>query len=265
MAATLAQITGRTLARSIGVLLIVLLGAVWEATVRAKLVDTPTLPALSEVLHAFWQLLVDGTFATVFLPSLERLFLGYFIACAAAILLGIAMGFNRWIFRLFNPLVEILRPIPSPAYVPMAILFLGIGNQMKVFMVAFASFFPILLNTISGVRNVDRVLIDTGRTFGLTRAQLIVKVVLPSASVYILTGMRISLAVALIVTVLAEMVTGNDGIGFFILNSQRSFHIAEMYAAVIALAVVGYALNQLFVFVESRLLAWNIGQRATEA
>jgi ABC-type nitrate/sulfonate/bicarbonate transport system permease component len=252
------------LARSIGILLLVLLTLLWEGVVRLKVVDTPTLPAFTEVVKAFWQLLADGTFVKVFLPSLERLFIGYFIACAVAVVLGIAMGFSRWIFRLFEPLVEILRPIPSPAYVPMAILFLGIGNEMKVFMVAFASFFPILLNTISGVMNVDRVLIDTGRTFGLSRAQLIGKIVLPSASVYIMTGMRISLAVALIVTVLAEMVTGNDGIGFFILNSQRSFHIDEMYASVIALAIVGYALNHLFVLVESRLLAWNVGLRRIE-
>jgi ABC-type nitrate/sulfonate/bicarbonate transport system permease component len=252
------------LARSLGFLLLIALGVLWEGVVRLEIVDTPTLPALTSVLLAFWQLLTDGTFASVFLPSLERLFIGYFIACVVAVALGIAMGFNRWIFRLFEPLVEILRPIPSPAYVPMAILFLGIGNQMKIFMVAFASFFPVLLNTISGVMNVDRVLIDTGRTFGLSRMQMITKVVLPSASVYIRTGMRISLAVALIVTVLAEMVTGNDGIGFFILSSQRSFHIAEMYAAVIALAIVGYALNHLFLFIESRLLAWNIGLRRTE-
>lgn len=252
------------LARALGFVLLIALGVLWEAVVRLQIVDTPTLPALTSVLLAFWQLATDGSFAAVFLPSLERLFIGYFIACAVAVALGVAMGFNRWIFRLFEPLVEILRPIPSPAYVPMAILFLGIGNQMKIFMVAFASFFPVLLNTISGVLNVDRVLIDTGRTFGLSRAQMIVKVVLPSASVYIMTGMRISLAVALIVTVLAEMVTGNDGIGFFILSSQRSFHIAEMYAAVIALAIVGYALNHLFLFVESWLLAWNVGLRRTE-
>jgi ABC-type nitrate/sulfonate/bicarbonate transport system permease component len=252
------------LARSAGFLLPVALCLLWEAVVRLKVVDTPTLPAFTGVLAAFWQLLRDGALLGVFLPSLERLFIGYFIACAVAIALGIAMGFSRWIFRLLEPLVEILRPIPSPAYVPMAILFLGIGNEMKVFMVAFASFFPILLNTISGVANVDRVLIDTGRTFGLTRGQQIAKIVLPSASVYIMTGMRISLAVALIVTVLAEMVVGNDGIGFFILNAQRSFYIAEMYAAVIALAIVGYALNHLFLFVERRILSWNIGQRRSE-
>lgn len=252
------------LERSLGFLLMIALGLLWEAVVRWQVVDTPTLPTLSSVIETFWELLIDGTFFSVFLPSIERLFLGYFIACGIAILLGIIMGSNRFVFRLFEPLIEFLRPIPSPAYVPMAILFLGIGNEMKVFMIAFTSFFPILLNTISGVLNVDRVLIDTGRTFGLTRQQITFKVVVPSASVYIMTGMRISLAIALVLTVLAEMVTGNDGIGFFVLNAQRSFRISEMYAGVLALAIVGYTLNHLFVFIESHLLAWNVGLRRAE-
>jgi ABC-type nitrate/sulfonate/bicarbonate transport system permease component len=250
--------------RSIGYIVLLALGILWESVVRLNVVDTPTLPPLSDILAAFWTLLIDGTFVQVFLPSLQRLFLGYFIACAVAILLGLAMGSNRLMFRALEPLVEFLRPIPSPAYVPMAILFLGIGNEMKVFMVAFTSFFPILLNTISGVVNVERVLVDTGRTFGLSRGQLITKVVLPSASVYIMTGMRISLAIALVITVLAEMVTGNDGIGFFVLNAQRSFHIADMYAGVIALALMGYLLNYCFVLVEAWLLGWNVGLRRAE-
>jgi len=247
-----------------GYLLVVVLGLLWEVVVRLGVIDTPTLPALSNVLDEFWTFLLDGTWVAVFLPSFRRLFLGYFVACAVAISLGLAMGSSRFVFRLLGPLVEFLRPIPSPAYVPMAILFFGIGDEMKVFMIAFASFFPILLNTISGVRNVDRVLIDTGRTFGLTRFSITTKVVLPSASVYIVTGMRISLAIALILTVLSEMVAGNDGIGFFVLNAQRSFRISEMYAGVIALAIVGYALNHLFVLLESQFLAWNIGLSRAE-
>lgn len=252
------------LQRSLGYLLIVVLGLLWEAVVRFGVVDTPTLPPLSNVLTAFWSLLTDGSFFAIFLPSLERLFIGYFLACAVAVALGVAMGASKLFFHLLAPLVEFLRPIPSPAYVPMAILFLGIGNEMKIFMVVFTSFFPILLNTISGIVNVDRVLIDTARTFGLNRAQIIYKVMLPSASVYIMTGMRISLAIALVITVLAEMVAGNDGIGFFVLDAQRSFRLSEMYAAVIALALVGYALNHLFVAVEARLLAWNAGIRRAE-
>lgn len=235
----------------------------WELSVRLKWVVTPTWPAVSTVLETFWQSLVDGTYLQVFGSSLERLLYGYVIATVLAVAIGIAMGVWRRMYLLFEPLVELLRPIPSPAYLPMAILFLGIDNTMKVFMVAFASFFPILLNTVAGVRSVDPVLVDTGRTFGLTRAQIVMRIVLPAAAGYILTGMRISLAIALIVTVIAEMVAGNSGIGFYILSAQRSFLVPEMYAGVIALALLGFGLNKGFVALEKMALSWHEGWHAS--
>lgn len=235
----------------------------WEASVRLKWVVTPTWPAVSTVLETFWQSLIDGTYLEVFGSSLERLLYGYVVATVLAVAIGIAMGVWRRMFLLFEPLVELLRPIPSPAYLPMAILFLGIDNTMKVFMVAFASFFPILLNTVTGVRSVDPVLVDTGRTFGLTRAQIVMRIVLPAAAGYILTGMRISLAIALIVTVIAEMVAGNSGIGFYILSAQRSFLVPEMYAGVIALALLGFGLNKGFVALEKMALSWHEGWHAS--
>ena len=246
-----------------GFVLLVALLVLWELSVRAKWVVTPTWPAMSTVLETFWQCLVDGTYLKVFGSSLERLLYGYVIATVLAVVVGVAMGVWRRMYLLFEPLVELLRPIPSPAYLPMAILFLGIDNTMKVFMVAFASFFPILLNTVAGVRSVDPVLIDTGRTFGLTRAQIIGRIVLPAAGGYVLTGMRISLAIALIVTVIAEMVAGNSGIGFYILSAQRSFLVPEMYAGVIALALLGFGLNKGFVAMEKMALSWHEGWNAS--
>jgi len=126
-------------------------------------------------------------------------------------------------------------------------------------MVAFAAFFPILLNTVAGVRSVDPVLLETGKTFGYGRWDIVTRILLPASASFVLTGMRISLAIALIVTVIAEMVAGNSGIGFYVLNAQRSFLVTEMYAGVVALALVGFALNKLFVFVEHLLLHWQKG------
>ena len=245
----------------IAVLLALLL--LWEMSVRLRWVVTPTWPAVSSVFETFWQACMDGTYLEVFGPSLKRLGIGYLIATVVAVAIGVAMGVWRRMYLLFEPLVELLRPIPSPAYLPMAILFLGIDNTMKVFMVAFASFFPILLNTVAGVRSVDPVLVDTGRTFGLTRPQIIGRIVLPAAGGYILTGMRISLAIALIVTVIAEMVAGNSGIGFYILGAQRSFLVPEMYAGVIALALLGFGLNKGFVALEKMALSWHEGWNAS--
>jgi ABC-type nitrate/sulfonate/bicarbonate transport system permease component len=243
-----------------GVLLILFLMALWEASVRLGWVVTPTWPAITTVLATFWQCLIDGTYLSVIGSSLRRLFIGYFLAVVFAVGIGLAMGVWRFIFLLAEPLVEFLRPIPSPAYLPMAILFLGIDDGMKVFMVVFASFFPILLNTVTGVRSIDPVLLETGRTFGYGRWQIMRKVMLPASASFILTGMKISLAIALIVTVIAEMVAGNSGIGFYILNAQRSFLVPEMYAGVIALALVGFGLSKVFVLAENRLLHWQKGE-----
>jgi len=242
-----------------GLLLILVLLALWEASVRLEWMVTPTWPAVTTVFATFWQNLTDGTYLAVIGSSLRRLFVGYFLAVALAVAIGIAMGVWRAFYLLAEPLVEFLRPIPSPAYLPMAILFLGIDDTMKVFMVAFASFFPILLNTVSGVRSVDPILLETGKTFGYGRWQIVRKVLLPASASFVLTGMRISLAIALIVTVIAEMVAGNSGIGFYVLNAQRSFLVPEMYAGVIALALVGFALNKIFVLVESILMRWQKG------
>ena len=248
-----------------GVAVLVALLVLWELSVRLKWVVTPTWPAVSTVFETFWQACVDGTYLQVFGSSLQRLVIGYLVATFLAVAIGLAMGVWRRMYLLFEPLVELLRPIPSPAYLPMAILFLGIDDGMKVFMVAFASFFPILLNTVSGVRSVDPVLVDTGRTFGLKRAQILWRIVLPAAAGYIMTGMRISLAIALIVTVIAEMVAGNSGIGFYILSAQRSFLVPEMYAGVIALALLGFALNKGFLALERVALKWHEGWNAAAA
>ncbi len=247
-----------------GVALILFLCVLWELSVQLEVVDSPNWPALSDVLLAFWDLLRDGTLLSVFGTSLRRLAIGYALAVVAGVSLGLVMGYFRWAQRLFEPVVEVLRPIPSPAYIPVAILFLGIGDSMKVFMVAFSAFFPILLNTIAGVRSVDPILLDTARTFGLGTRAIVRKIVLPASLVYIFTGLRISLAIALILTVIAEQVAGNSGVGFYLLSAQRSFLIPQMYATVVGLAIVGFALNRLFLLVERRALPWNVHTRRSE-
>ena len=175
------------------------------------------------------------------LPSLWRMFAGYFIGVALGVVLGLLMGYVRFFYNLLEPITEVLRPIPSPAYLPIMILFLGIDDEMKIFMIAFASLFPVLLNTYSGVRSVDPIQLQTARTFGVSGRKLLWQIVLPASSPYIFTGMRISLAVALIVMVISEMVAASSGIGYFILSAQRGFKIREMFAGVLTLAMLGYS------------------------
>ena len=251
--------------RTTGVALIVVLLIVWEVSARYRFVDSPLWPAFTTVLQAAWDELWHGDLGFHVAMTLKRMFVGYLCAALVGVTVGLLMGYYRFVYGLLEPLTEALRPIPSPAYIPIAILFLGIGDEMKVFMIALACVFPILLNTYSGVKSVDPVQIDTGRTFGLSRPWILWQIVWPASAPSIATGLRISLGVALILAVISEMVAANDGIGYFILQMQRSFSVAPMYAGIVVLAVVGYVLNRLFLIVEAFVLRWHhIATRAHE-
>ncbi|MGO9701967.1 MAG: ABC transporter permease [Xanthobacteraceae bacterium] len=245
--------------RWLGVALIVVLLLLWEAAAATGRMPSLSFPRMSEILAAWWRLIISGELPRELADSLWRMFAGYFIGVLLGVLLGLLMGYFRFFYNLLEPITEVLRPIPSPAYLPIVILFLGIDDEMKIFMIAFASLFPVLINTYSGVRSVDPIQLQTARTFGVTGGKLIWQIVLPAASPYIFTGMRVSLAVALIVMVISEMVAASSGIGYFILSAQRGFQIREMFAGVLTLAVVGYLLNRLFVAIENHVLAWHYG------
>jgi ABC-type nitrate/sulfonate/bicarbonate transport system permease component len=245
--------------RWLGVGFIALLLALWEIAAASGIMPAMSFPRMSAILATWWGLIVSGELLGELLPSLWRMFAGYFIGVALGIVLGLLMGYVRFFYNLLEPITEVLRPIPSPAYLPIVILFLGIDDEMKIFMIAFASLFPVLLNTYSGVRSVDPIQLQTARTFGVAGRKLLWQVVLPAASPYIFTGMRVSLAVALIVMVISEMVAASSGIGYFILSAQRGFKIREMFAGVLTLAALGYILNRAFLAIENRVLAWHYG------
>ncbi len=245
--------------RLVGVALIVVLLVLWEVAAANAIFPPMSFPRISLILATWGRLIVSVELLKELLPSLWRMFAGYVIGVFIGVILGLAMGYVRFFYNLLEPITEVLRPIPSPAYLPIVILFLGIDDEMKIFMIAFASLFPVLLNTYSGVRSVDPIQLQTARTFGVSGHKLLTQIVLPAASPYIFAGMRVSLAVALIVMVISEMVAASDGIGYFILSAQRGFDIPEMFAGVLTLAVLGYVLNRLFLLIENHVLAWHYG------
>lgn len=240
-----------------GFVLIAVLLAAWEYASAMRLIDPVSMPRVSLIAAAWLKTLNGGALLQAVLPTLGRIFAGFALAAAIAVPLGLLMGSIPLVYRLLEPATELIRPIPSSAYIPVAILFLGIDNEMKVFVIVIACLFPILLNTYDGVRGIDPVLIDTGRTFGLSRAKALWQIVLPAALPNILTGMRISLGIALIVAVVAEMIAGNSGIGYFILDMQRIFRVPEMFAGIFTLGVLGFAINFIFLKIEGRLLHWR--------
>jgi ABC-type nitrate/sulfonate/bicarbonate transport system permease component len=240
-----------------GFLLIVLILLVWEYASAHKWIDPVSMPRVSTIALSWVKNINGGPLFESLGPTLARIGAGFALAAIIAIPLGLLMGSVPFIYRLFEPITEFVRPIPSSAYIPVAILFLGIDNEMKVFVVFLASLFPILLNTYSGVRGVDPVLIDTGRTLGVSWMRALWSIILPASLPSILTGMRISLGISLIVVVVAEMIAGNSGIGYFILDMQRIFRVPEMFAGIFTLGVLGFAINFLFLKVEGRLLRWR--------
>jgi ABC-type nitrate/sulfonate/bicarbonate transport system permease component len=242
-----------------GVMVLLALGLLWEAAGRGGWVHKLLLPPLSVVLGRFYEVTASGEILQHLGVSLWRAVLGYAIAAVFGITLGVAMGYWRRIYEACEILIEFLRAVPPPAVIPIAMVFLGIGDALKIFVIFFACFFPILVNTIDGVRGVDPVLIRTAYTFRLSRLQIVWRVILPVAGPTIMTGLRIATAIALILTVISEMIGATSGIGYFILGNQRTLNIASMYAGILALALTGYVINRAFLLVDARLMAWHKG------
>jgi ABC-type nitrate/sulfonate/bicarbonate transport system permease component len=240
-----------------GFLLFVLILLAWQCASALNWVDQVSIPRVSAIAQAWAASVRDGQLPAALGPTLGRIICGFALAALVAVPLGLAMGSFALVYRLIEPLTEFVRPIPAAAYIPVAILFLGIGDEMKIFVVALACLFPILLNTYGGVRGVDPVLIDTGRTLGVPRFKALRQIVLPAALPSILTGMRISLGIALIVAVVAEMIAGNSGIGYYILDMQRSFRIPDMFAGIFTLGLVGFIINFAFLKIEQYFLRWR--------
>ena len=250
---------------STGWLVFGLLLLLWECGSRSSPKLQLYIPPVSEILVALGQLILSGQVTAHLLTTLRRFMEGYFLAAAIAVSAGVALGYFRFAYSLLEMLIEFLRPMPSVAIIPVAILLLGIGDSMIVAVTVYASTWPILVNTIDGVRHIERTLIDTGRTFGLGRLRILWQIVLPAASPYIVTGLRISLSIALILVTTAEMIAGSRGLGFFILDEERSLQSSNMYAGIILVAVLGYLLNRLFVALEEKAMKWRRGMVASEA
>jgi ABC-type nitrate/sulfonate/bicarbonate transport system permease component len=240
-----------------GIFFLLFLALLWEIVSRNKLISPLYFPPMSKNLVAFYHLIIDGTLPSELIRSFGRIFGGFFLAIIIMVPLGIAMGLFKPIYNLFEPITELVRPLPPPALIPVVMLFLGIGEAMKIIVIAFACSFPILINTMDGVRGVEPTFVDTAKTFGRSRFEIILQVILPASLHQIFTGWRVALPIALIVDIVSEMVGALNGIGRFILVMQRSFNIPEMYAGILLVAIVGYALNALLRFLNTAVIGWH--------
>ncbi|GII85540.1 ABC transporter permease [Sphaerisporangium siamense] len=236
---------------------LVVLVALWEFLPRSGLVDRVFVPPLSEDLAAGYELLRNGQLAEHLRASLIRSLAGFGLAIALAIPLGLAIGWYRPVAELLNPVLELFRNTSPVALLPVFALILGIGETNKIVFVLYACSWPILLNTIGGVRTVEPLLIKSARSMGLGPLRLFQKVILPAAVPTIFTGVRLAGAYSILVLLFAEMVGAKAGLGYLIQASQSNFRITDMYAGIITISALGLAFNQVLVVVERRFSTWR--------
>jgi ABC-type nitrate/sulfonate/bicarbonate transport system permease component len=237
----------------------------FEVLPRIGVLPRDHFPPISETLSTLAEELGEAGFWEAVGNTLQGWALGLGIAAGLAIPIGIVIGSSRLLYRAMRGVIEFLRPIPSVALIPLAILIYGTGLESKVFLAAFASFWQLLVATLYGVQDVDPVATDTARSFGFSRLQRLFRVTLPSAIPYIATGLRIASAVALILSVTAELVIGSAGLGRSINLARSGGNEELMYALILTTGILGLLLNTIFVRIERRVLHWHPSQRPGEA
>jgi ABC-type nitrate/sulfonate/bicarbonate transport system permease component len=208
--------------------------------------------------------LSDGVFRDI-LPSLARALGGWMLAALIGVPLGVLIGRWRRASEFLDPTLQFLRAIPGPALIPVFIILLGTESTMRVTLIAFGSVWPILLNTIEGTQTVDPVQLDTARAFRLPALARLRRIILPAAAPKIFAGLRISLSLAVILMVVSELVASTSGIGYRIQNAQIMFLLTDMWCGIVLLALIGYALNALFLKFEARILRWHHRARGRAA
>ena len=219
------------------------------------------LPPLHVVLAATWRLLTSGALETHLAASLTRSVAGFGVAVVLGVAAGLLIAWYRPLNSFITPLLEVFRNTAALALLPVFTLLLGIGEESKISIVAYAAFFPVLLNTIAGVRTVDPLLVRAARSLGLSSLALFRKVILPSAVPTIFTGIRMAGTASILVLIAAEMVGAKAGLGYLIVNAQSSFLIPDMYAGILTVSLLGLAVNTLLVALERHFSRWRVEAR----
>lgn len=234
----------------------------WQVLVVSGILPEKYAPTIGPIVGAAVRDLVNGSLLRPVGETVLAWAIGLAIASAIGVALGALIGVSRWAAAVLGVLVRFLRPVPSVALIPIAILVAGLALKMTLILVVFASVWPILFNTAYGIREVPQLYKDTARTMGARPRRVLTRVTLPAALPSIFTGVRVSAAIALVVAVAAELITGSSGIGRFILQEREGADYPDAYAAVLVGGVLGYLINWIAMGAERRLLFWSAEHRS---
>jgi len=223
--------------------------------------DSYAVAPMGDILDKFRETFLFARFGDDVVPSLIRFALGFVIASIVGVAFGLLLGASTVLRMLATPVVSFLRSTPAVALVPLAIVLIGIGTPMSVSIIAFVCCWPVLLNTTDGMVELDPTLRATVRSYGIDGWDRWRHVILPAISPRILAGMRTSISLALLLLVVSEMIGNSNGIGQFIFQAQQAFAIADMWAGILLLGILGYLVNGGFALVERRLLRWHVSER----
>ncbi|WP_206100061.1 ABC transporter permease [Pandoraea sp. XY-2] len=274
MAAVLASSGAMRTARMMrGVLIPLAVVAIWQIVTGLGWINPIILPSPLAVVAKWWQYLkptvtmADGVGAWLnssellmdAANSLYRVVMGFLVGAVIALPLGLLMGTSSRIYGLFNPLVQVVRPIPPIAYIPLAILWFGLGNPPAFFLIALGAFFPVLMNTIAGVRHVDGIYLRAARNLGASQFTIFRRVIMPAATPYILSGIRIGIGTAFIVVIVAEMIAVNNGLGYRILEAREYMWSDKIIAGMLTIGLLGLVIDLGMDRLNNHLLKWHRG------
>ena len=230
----------------------------WEAGVRAGLVPTLFFPAPSTIGRTLLRMLESGDLLADLGITLGRLSVGLAVGGSAGLLLGLIMGWSRRLRVIVDPFVAAIHPIPKIAILPLIMIFVGIGEASKVVVVAIAAFFPMLISTMDGVRQISPIHFEVAENYGASTGNVLTQVVLPGSLPLILTGTRLALNTALVVIIAAELVTARQGLGSAIWMAWETLRTEELYAVLLVTALLGFGFNRFLQYLTLRLVPWQV-------
>jgi len=244
--------------RLISVLSPFVLLAIWELSARLGMIDTRFFPAPITILHTLIGLMDSGVLWTHTWASLQRLFWGFLLGGIPALVLGIIMGLSRPVRAAIDPIIAATYPIPKSAILPLILLVFGLGEASKIVMVAIGMFYPICINSVAGVLEINKIYLDVGKNFQASRWQMFRTIALPGALPFIMSGIKLGVGMGLILIAIAEMIGAKSGLGFMIWDAWEILSVDTMYVGLIMIAVIGYLFSLFLTEVERWVIPWKV-------